>query len=808
VTESVDSFGSNATIQHAVIVLNGLCVGSDLAQLQQMQYQLTRIFGRVLGLAWSQVNDNLFTGATPPSAGEIDYWPIMHPIDVLCGSYSYQCITNPFQLRTDDLSSLAYLYPVTAANLTAGKTLSSASAVELTGNVLFPTGQGMGWVNVTVTRLLSSHAQKEPWQVASGVTGILCQQNAGNPISGGESASENVGTNWAPWEGQTTIDRVPDSSVENLYMNTEAIDPLYTEEYALGPYQRPPVTPSGSGASMVDWSAGAGTQGNYSVTAPHAATSCSSGTTGTQAQPAAADASGWSNGLLCSGTRTSWSSVAVRAGRSWTIETTALDESASPTLLKAQPVIGVWNAGDTGLPTVASAPVAMNAWALGVTQVQVPASDSAGTYTFAVADQFGGGRPDFAYQQRVLYADSVSPSVLGSGGGEITIRGEGFRQGNSVWVNGVAATVVSSSATEIVARAPSLADAGASLGGSVDLTVMDTSTGGATTISNGLSYTTTQPDVIQLVSAPASLETGVTAAAPFSVQVFTPDGSTPLAGATVQLSVSAGSAFFTGCGGQSTCTLLTDSTGRVQTTVIGGAAGAVTLTAMEVSGGALVEATIDDTTPVRTIAIVNASGYIAAGASPSWTISIAATQDGAPAASVPITWTASGLSVSTPTSTTDATGSASITVQATKLPAGADTVSACGWTSVCASWTVYAIDASQWSVAVASGAAQSVAAGGDFAPVTLLVADADGHPLQGASVTVYQTVDAWEGVCPQQRRCAAAPVLASSKGTAVSDANGLLTVTPLQVPGQPQTVNIAAVTGAQGFATTTLVRTP
>jgi hypothetical protein len=808
VLESVDSFGQNGTIQHAMIILNGRCVGSDPDQMFEMQYQVERAFGRVLGLAWSQVNDNLFTGATPPTAGAIDYWPVMHPIDVLCGAYSYQCISNPFTLRIDDLSVLAMLYPVTAANLTAGKTLSAENAVGLTGTVLFPTGQGMGWVNVVVTRQLRSHNKAEPWQVASGVTGILYQQNTGNPVSGAESPSDNVGGNWGPNQGEAFIHRVPDIVVENLYMTTEAIDPLYTDEYALAPYQRPPVAPSGF-ASMTDWSAIAGSGAGYSANASDAAASCSPGADGTQAHPAIPDTSGWWNGLLCSVGHSSWWSVSARENRSWTIEVTALDETGSPTMAKAQPVIGVWNAGDTGLPTVASETIAMNSWAPGVTQLQVQPSVNAGTYTFAVADQFGGGRPDFAYQAHVLYADTVSPAVLGSGGGEITIRGEGFQQGNGVLVNGVPAQVVSLSATEIVARAPSLADAGASLGSGVDLTVMDTATGGTATILNGVSYTTTEPDVIKLVSAPASLETGVAATAPFAVQVFAPDGSTPLAGATVQLSVSEGSAFFGGCAGQSTCTLLTDSTGRVQTTVIGGAAGTVTLSAMEVSGGALVEAIIDDTTPLRTIAIVNPPAYIAAGASPSWTLSLAATQDGAAAAGVPVTWsTASGLSVSAPTSATGATGTASITVQASQLPAGADTVSACAWTSVCASWTVYAIDASQWSVAVASGAAQTLAAGSNFSPVSLLVTDADRHPLQGAAVTLYQTVNAWEGVCPANGRCPASPVLASSKTTAVSDANGLVTVTPLDVPGLPETVNIAAVTGAQGFATATLVRTP
>ena len=70
VLESVDSFGASAVIQHAIILLNGRCAGSDPNELTQMQYQLTRTFGRVLGLAWSQLNDSIFTGASPATASE------------------------------------------------------------------------------------------------------------------------------------------------------------------------------------------------------------------------------------------------------------------------------------------------------------------------------------------------------------------------------------------------------------------------------------------------------------------------------------------------------------------------------------------------------------------------------------------------------------------------------------------------------------------------------------------------------------------------------------------------------------------
>ena len=110
VTESVDSFDPSGKILHAVIVLNGRCTGPAPEAQLQMQYQLMRAFGRVLGLAWSQVNDNVFIGAPQPTYAQMMHWPVMHPIDVICGTYTYQCMASPFTLRDDDLSNLALLY--------------------------------------------------------------------------------------------------------------------------------------------------------------------------------------------------------------------------------------------------------------------------------------------------------------------------------------------------------------------------------------------------------------------------------------------------------------------------------------------------------------------------------------------------------------------------------------------------------------------------------------------------------------------------------------------------------------------------
>jgi hypothetical protein len=143
VVESVDSFGSSGTIQHAVIILDGLCVGSDPDQLTQMQYQLTRVFGRVLGLAWSQLNDDVFVVGNVPAA-EMAVWPLMHPVDIHCGAYTYQCMQNPFTLRPDDIAALVSLYPVAATG--GGKTQSSLNALSVWGGGEFLdlAGDGVG----------------------------------------------------------------------------------------------------------------------------------------------------------------------------------------------------------------------------------------------------------------------------------------------------------------------------------------------------------------------------------------------------------------------------------------------------------------------------------------------------------------------------------------------------------------------------------------------------------------------------------------------------------------------------------------
>ncbi len=839
VTESVDAFSQSGKIDHAEIVLNGRCVASSQPQvlqqqLLQMQYQLTRAFGRVLGLAWSQLNDNVFTGSPTPTAVQMQHWPLMHPIDIVCSTYTYQCSVNAFKLTDDDLAALELLYPVGGTG--GGKMASLASSIYIKGYVAFPDGQGMEDVNVTATLTPSAYGVYQEWQDVSALSGFAYQQNAGNPVSGGEPASENSGLLSDELEARYYMGSVPVSPPwTGIKFASEPINPLYLGEYAIGPYQRPPIAMSGSATMYTEPFAAVGVSpGNQydewldQNTAP---SSCATGNDGAQPAPAPADPGGWWKGLLCPTGHSSWWTASVKANRTFTVETTALDEAGNATVQKMQPVLGMWDVTDPGnVMLVGSQTGALNSMALGMTQLQMEASSTDATVEFVVADQYGAGRPDFAYAQRFLYADSVAPAVAGSGGGQITITGMGFRLGNQVTVNGVAAKVVSSTSTQIVADVPPMIAADRT-GAPVDVAVIDARTGGSTVIEGGLSYAAAA-NVIQIVSAPASLATGVTASIPFAVRVLTSDGVAPVAGASVHFAVVSGVATI-GCG--SGCSLTTDATGLAQTSLTGVAAGSVTISASMttpgISGSQTVRITIVDSSPVQRASIASSNDgvqYLAAGASGQWSVPLLATLGGGAAAGIPVTWTASGpgLTLSATQGITSASGIATVEVSVQAIAAGStNTVTGCVWATVCATWTVYGIAPPQWAIGVASGAGQSVrlsagsgaigqnaSAGAGSAltltPIALLVTDGADHVLPGAMVTVFQTVYAWEGACPAQGPCPAAPVLETSQTTAMSDTNGLIQMMPLQMSGIAQVVNIAASTGTEGFVTMSLTVTP
>jgi hypothetical protein len=53
-----------------------------------------------------------------------------------------------------------------------------------------------------------------------------------------------------------------------------------------------------------------------------------------------------------------------------------------------------------------------------------------------IADLRGDGRPDYAYDGWLLYADTISPAHLPASGGPITITALGFRLADTVLIGG------------------------------------------------------------------------------------------------------------------------------------------------------------------------------------------------------------------------------------------------------------------------------------------------------------------------------------------------------------------------------------
>jgi hypothetical protein len=671
----------------------------------------------------------------------------------------------------------------------------------------------MQGVNVVLRRWeqYTDTSKIEDWYTTSSVSGAVFRQSNGNPISGPDtSLAGSEGTQSYDHEGLYNLQRVPmlPGDWQAIVLETEPINPLYTGQYAVGPYTANTVAPSGS--NMPPYGIFSSYYSAYVVfSTTDAASSCNTGADGTEVAPATVAAAGWWSRQLCWYGHTSWSSLTVKANRSLTLEATAEDEQGFASTVKAMPVIGVWNATDArgSLPGIASASEPFNGAATGMTTLTTSITQPK-QLRIAIADQRGDGRPDFNYQARVLYADSLSPAMVRGAGGIVTITGMGFRTGNAVLVNGIPATVSSWTANTIVARVPSLHTLGVSTALVADVAVVDRSTGGTTVMTQALSYAA-PVTTLSLLTAPAgTVILGQPATVPFAVQVLQGDGVTPVVGEAVTFTATAGTVQFAACG-TNTCTLHTDAQGISSTLLTPETSGTVTLQATGVDGTAV--ASFTAITQVRTATAAQPVEYVAAGATIAWTPQLNVADNAASTTGVLVDWqTISGTIAASPgQSQVNAQGVASTLATAGPLASGERALlSGCAWTSVCATFTTQGVDPAEFRLVAVSGAGQIVSANGALNPVVLLVTDAASHPAAGAVVQVYQTVDAWQLPCPDRGRCPIPPVLASTQYSLISDANGPLTITPQQLVGVAETTNLAAATGTQGFLSLTLEKQP
>lgn len=455
---SVDNLAVTGNIVHALILVNGLCA-TNATQIGNLQYQLVRAFGRVLGLDWSQTNEEMFDNGQF-SIGGLAGWPVMHPIERLCNGGSGQCFSNPTQLRTDDSATLNRLYPVTAANLASftGKTITAAATLSVRGTIQFPNGQGMQGVNVVLQPLVNG--LPDQGFTATAVSGVFFEGNAGNPVTGPADQSGNplnrFGSDDPTLEGSFDLSGVPlppGSTSAQYQLTFEPLNPLYVGASSVGPYTTGQVSPSGTMPVIQLGTLSAGSTTTQNVVVDDADWG-ESGADGTEGSPATVPVTGEWTGRMTSYAHAAWFQWWARGGREFTMEAEALDESGNPTGNKAQIVIGAWNGTDAvGTVPVTGIVQPFNGNVAGLTTLPVlTIADSA--VRMGLADLRGDGRPDFAYSGRVLYVDNVTPARLPANGGQMVIRGMGFRSGVIVSVNGIAAPVTSVTPTTIMAIAP------------------------------------------------------------------------------------------------------------------------------------------------------------------------------------------------------------------------------------------------------------------------------------------------------------------------------------------------------------------
>jgi hypothetical protein len=617
----VDAFSSDAHFTHALVILNGTCVPTS-DRVADLRYHLVRVFGRVLGLGWSQVNVNVWSGTPVATADDKAGFPLMHATDLsVCMPVSL-CLPNADQPRMDDRAALARLYPVTAQNLAQfpGKQVSATVTGRIHGSVRFSSihgtpGQPMQGVSVIARWIDPTTGQLSRTYSASSVSGFLFRGNVGNPITGVTDLAGNAydanGSDDSAVEGFFDLAGLefPDGRSTALYqLAIEAIDPLFSS--AVEPYGPSQVTPSGAFTSVLITLNKGGDVAQDIEMAGTPVETTDRFEPETWDTPALVPVSGDWNASFSGYGDTDYYRFTGQTNRTLSVEVTALDERGQPTLNKALPVIGMWAlSSPSGTVPGAFTPSPFNGKP-STTRLDAQLLTTTG-FRIGAADLRGDGRPDYRYQMRVFYADKISPPRLPMNGGVATITGSGFRENTLASSN---AQILSYAPNRLLVRFPAM-----DLDDVESLTLTDPATGASSAMTNALTCGAAPDDKIVLASgALPAVPVGGETESPVRFQILAADNVTPVGGATVQLQAGSGATLDT-CAGAASCTVLSDGSGKVSTRVHVQATGTITLTAAlapaSYSPASTAQATIVGTISATDIALVQARQSIAQGAS-------------------------------------------------------------------------------------------------------------------------------------------------------------------------------------------------
>lgn len=790
-----DNYGTLATYQHGLIVLNGLCAQQS-SQLPDVQYRLLRVIGTVLGLGWSQANLNVLTGNPRPTSDDYAGFPLMHFLDPANCIPITLCYPNAPQLSTDDVAAIARLYPITSQNQAnfPGKQILATSTGCIHGSVWFTDTHGnrtqpMQGVNVVARWIDPVTGQPSRRYVVSSVSGFLFTGNEGNPITGTDDA---IGEPLDEWGSENQLDEgffdlaglpLPNGTSAQYQLSVEALDSNWSA--GVGPYSPGPVSPSGWFQPItVTVSAGGDVQQdilmrNTAQPLPHPTSSWTA--------PAQVPPGGDWISTLSNLDEVDYFSFRAQPNRTVSIAVTPLDESGRASELKAQPVIGMWSASDppgTSPPAFTPSPSNQSVFALTRLDAQVL---SGGDFVIGIADVRGDARPDYRYHAHVLYADTVTPARISVNGAPLMIKGAGFGPGFTASVGSHPATVLSVNGSQMILSTPSSSD------GAQSITISDPATGASTSMTNALLYGAAATDNIVLLSGiSVTAPVGTPTANPISIRVLASDGVTPVSGASIEWNAS-NAAQLSACAGSSSCTVTTDAAGFASTWATPTVPTTGTITATLAPGiysppkSVTVSLTGSETS--SDIGALTPYLWISQGSTVSIPLTVRALSNGVPLANAQINFhVESGTAVLTaPSAQANSNGYATVTVTVTQISALAQ-VSACiaPTNTRCALFSANPVPIAQQTLQGVSGAGQ-ISTGAPFQPLIVRVIDLSSppNPIIGSPVMFQTTVFRPEGTLAagvggetSSSNPAMPVILSATQSGTITDLNGLASIAP------------------------------
>jgi hypothetical protein len=449
----------------------------------------------------------------------------------------------------------------------------------------------------------------------------------------------------------------------------------------------------------------------------------------------------------------------------------------------------MWALSDPGIsPAPANTPSAFNTSFPGMTMLNAQLLQTT-DFRVGISDIRGDGRPDYSYYARILYGDVVSPARASvAGGTPLAIQGLGFQPNTTVAIGKLNAPPMAISANQILLTAPAQAD------GVQDITLLDPPTLASSAMTGAVTYGAGPDDNLVLIPAPnPGTPVGGQAPNPIGMQVFAPDGVTPVPGASVFFT-STPAVSFSACSGASSCTVLSDQGGRASTFVTVLTAGAITITAQLAPASypapKQAQTTLVGTSSSLDISLAPQAAHIIQGGTTSVPLTARVLSNGVPLSGSKVDFAVmkgSGT-LSSSTVTTNSNGYASTNLQLSAL-AGDVQVSACvaPGDSPCQTFYGTAVPASGLQLQPVAGTSQLALAGQSFQAVTVRAMDfsTPPNPVLGASVSFQYVV----GKIPAGSTVLSGGdttitgdplpvILESGQSTVVSDANGLASFQP------------------------------